>query len=93
VVLKRSDDEDFTQDAWANPSARTITIQLEHEGADAFALLLNSASNGVEFDVPAAPNGEWQLALSSDPEQQVSGPVTTLIVRDGSFTLLRSRAA
>ena len=61
----------------------------EHEGADAFALLLNSAENGVEFQVPKAPHGEWELAASSDPDQQVAGEVTTLIVRDASFTLLR----
>ena len=92
VVLKRSDDEEFSDSDWDNPDARTITLVLEHEGDDAFALLLNSAENGVDFTVPDAPNREWELAMSSDPEQQVSGPVSTLIVRDGSFTLLRSRA-
>jgi isoamylase len=92
IVLKRSDDQEFSQDDWDNPDARTITFVFEHEGADAFALLLNSAENGVEFQVPAAPNAEWELAVSSDPEQQVTGAVTTLIVRDDSFTLLRSRA-
>jgi glycogen operon protein len=93
IVLRRSDDQEFSQDEWDNPDARTITFVFEHEGADAFALLLNSASNGVEFQVPAAPNAEWELALSSDPEQRVTGAVSTLIVRDESFTLLRSRAA
>ena len=91
-MLKRSDDQEFSDADWDNPDARTITFVLEHEGADAFALLLNSAENGVEFQVPEAPNGEWELAVSSDPEQQVTGEVTTLIVRDASFTLLRSRA-
>ena len=66
---------------------------LDHEGGDAFALLLNSAENGVEFQVPQAPNGEWEFAASSDPDQQVEGEVTTLIVRDASFTLLRSPVA
>jgi isoamylase len=60
------------------------------EKGDAFALLLNSASNGVEFSIPKAPHSEWTLALSSDPDQVVDGAVTTLIVRDSSFTLLRS---
>ncbi len=47
----------------------------------------------VEFTVPDAPGAEWQLAASSDPEQVVEGEVTTLIVRDASFTLLRSAAS
>jgi len=93
VLLRRSDDQEFSQEDWDNPDARTITFVLEHEGADAFALLLNSAENGVEFQVPEAPNAEWELAVSSDPEQHVTGEVTTLIVRDASFTLLRSRAS
>jgi isoamylase len=93
VLIRRSDDQDFADADWDNPDARTITFVLEHEGSDAFALLLNSAENGVEFQVPKAPNGEWELAISSDPEQQVAGEVTTLIVRDASFTLLRSRVA
>ena len=90
VLIRRSDDQDFAEADWDNPDARTITFVLEHAGADAFALLLNSAENGVEFQVPEAPNGEWELAISSDPDQQVTGEVTTLIVRDASFTLLRS---
>jgi isoamylase len=93
VVLKRSDDQEFSDDDWDNPDARTIAFVLGHAGADSFALLLNSAENGVEFQVPEAPGGEWELAASSDPEQQVEGPVTTLIVRDASFTLLRSPAS
>jgi glycogen operon protein len=63
---------------------------LGRDGGDAFALLLNSAENGVEFTIPKAPNNEWQLAATSDPDQQANDPVTTLIVRDSSFTLLRS---
>ena len=64
-----------------------------HEGADSFALLVNAAGNGVEFTLPLAPDLEWELALSSDPEQKVVSPVSTLIVRDASFTLVRSRVA
>jgi len=93
IVLARSDGEPFADEDWDNPDARTIAFVFEHEGADAFALLLNSAENGVEFQVPEAPHGEWELAASSDPDQQVAGEVTTLIVRDASFTLLRSPAA
>jgi glycogen operon protein len=92
VDVLRSDAEQFSAEDWENPDARTIQFVLEHVGADAFALLLNSAENGVEFTIPSAPNAEWELALSSDPGQTVEGEVTTLIVRDSSFTLLRSRA-
>ena len=90
VRVLRSDGEEFSDEDWDNPGARTVMFVVGHEGADAFALLLNAAENGVEFTVPDAPNGEWELAVSSDPEQQVQGPVTTLIIRDESFTLLRS---
>jgi hypothetical protein len=37
-----------------------------------------------------SPFGAWSLAASSDPAQTVADPVTTPIVRDASFTLLRS---
>ncbi len=90
VDVLRSDGQGFSDEDWDNPEARSVIFVVGHEGGDTFALLLNSASNGVEFTVPKAPNVEWVLAASSDPEQQVESPVTTLIVRDESFTLLRS---
>jgi isoamylase len=89
VMVLRSDGEEFSED-WENPEARSVIFVLGHEGGDAFALLLNAAENGVEFTIPTAPNNEWHLAASSDPGQQVEGPVTTLIARDSSFTLLQS---
>ncbi|WP_130176234.1 glycogen debranching protein GlgX [Cryobacterium sp. SO1] len=92
VRVLRADAEEFTDADWTDDDAHALTFVLEHDGADACALLLNAAANGVEFTVPAAPNGEWELAASSDPAQQVAAPVSTLIVRDGSFTLLRSPA-
>ncbi|MDF2443343.1 MAG: isoamylase [Subtercola sp.] len=92
VVVERSDAEEFSDEDWENPDARSIVFVLEREDSDSFALMLNAAENGVEFQVPEAPGAEWELALSSDPEQQVAAPVSTLIVRDCSFTLLRSRA-
>ena len=91
VRVVRSDAQEFSDDDWQNPEARSITFVLEHDGADAFALLLNAAENGVEFTVPDAPNNQWELAMSSDPAQKVKSPVSTLIVQDVSFTLLRSR--
>jgi glycogen operon protein len=90
VLLMRSDGEEFGDDDWDNPDARSIVFVFEHPGADSFALLLNAAENGVDFAVPSAPGSEWELAASSDDGQQVQGDVTTLIVRGGSFTLLRS---
>ena len=92
VRVLRSDGVEFSDSDWENPDARTVTFLLGHTGGDSFALLLNAAENGVEFTVPAAPDAEWQLAASSDPEQQVAEPVSTLIVRDASFSLLRSAA-
>jgi isoamylase len=93
VDVLRSDGEAFADEDWDNPDARTVTFVLGHQGETTFALLLNAAENGVEFTVPAAPKGDWQLALSSDPDQQVHSPVSTLIVRDSSFTLLRSASS
>ena len=92
VTVVRSDGQPFAAQDWDNPYARTIGFVFEHPGADAFAYLLNSAENGVEFAVPPAPNQEWELASSSDPGQRVTGPVSTLIVSGTSFTLLRSPA-
>ncbi|GAA3557089.1 glycogen debranching protein GlgX [Microlunatus spumicola] len=91
VDLLRSDGNPFSDTDWDDPSARSIMFVFAHRDRDAFALLLNAAENGVEFTVPAAPDRDWELVVSSDPEQTVVTPVTTLIVRDGSFTLLRSR--
>ncbi|MTD14623.1 glycogen debranching protein GlgX [Nakamurella sp. YIM 132087] len=91
VRVLRSDGEEFTDEDWDNADARTITFLLGHADGDAFALLLNAAANGVEFTVPDAPHQEWELAAASDPEQQVEGTVSTLLVRDSSFTLLQSR--
>ena len=92
VEITRSDAAGFSDEDWDNPDARSVVFVLAHAGADTFALLLNAAENGVEFTIPPAPGTVWELASSSDPEQHVAPPVTTLIVRDCSFTLLRSRA-
>ena len=66
--------QEFSGDDWHNADARSITFLLAYDSADAFALLMNAAENGVEFTVPDAPNNKWELALSSDPDQQVRAP-------------------
>ncbi|MDO9380773.1 MAG: glycogen debranching protein GlgX [Nocardioidaceae bacterium] len=90
VLVLRSDAQDFEDGDWDEPLARAITFVLGHPGADSFALLLNSAETVVEFTLPGDQPGAWELALSSDPGQQVDGSGDTLLVRDRSFTLLRS---
>ncbi|WP_282856936.1 glycogen debranching protein GlgX [Pseudoclavibacter helvolus] len=92
VDVLRSDALGFDNADWDNPDARSIAFVFSHTGADSFALLLNAAENAVEFTVPDAPHGTWELALSSDDDQRVSDPVTTLMVKECSFTLLRSPA-
>jgi isoamylase len=92
VIVLRADANEFAEEDWQDPENRAVMFVLGHDGADTFALLMNAAHNGVEFTLPAAPFSAWELAVSSDPEQRVVEPVTTLIVRDASFTLVRSRA-
>ncbi|MFI5085417.1 MAG: glycogen debranching protein GlgX [Actinomycetales bacterium] len=92
VELLRADARGFEEEDWTNPDVRSVMFVLGHAGADTFALLLNAAENGVEFALPPAPAKPWDLALSSDPDQQVGEALEQLIVRDHSFTLLRSRS-
>ncbi|ROQ39791.1 glycogen operon protein [Frondihabitans sp. PhB188] len=92
VEILRADARPFEEHDWQDPENRAVMFVLAHEGADTLAVLMNAAHNGVEFTLPEAPSGEWELAISSDSEQQVAAPVSTLIVRDASFTVVRSRA-
>ncbi len=91
VRVLRADAEGFSEEDWT-AGHRALAFVLEHDGADAFAILFNAAENGVEFTVPEAPQKEWELVLSTDPDQQVKPPVSSLIVRDRSITVLRSRS-
>ena len=91
VRVLRADAQNFAAEDWAEDH-RAIAFILEHKDADAFAVLFNAAGNGVEFTLPAAPAQEWELALSTDPDQHVEQLATSLIVRDRSVTVLRSRA-
>jgi glycogen operon protein len=91
VCILRADAEPFADEDWDDPEARSIAFQLMHEGADSFLLMLNAASNGVEFVLPEAPGAAWELELSSDPELAL-GDGESVIVGETSFALLRSRA-
>ncbi|MGG7506953.1 glycogen debranching protein GlgX [Plantibacter sp. YIM 135249] len=90
VLLVRSDGQPFSEEDWENPDARSIAFVFRHAKSTAFALLLNAAENGVEFDVPDAPGAPWELVESSDPEQSFDTGAPTVIVQGTSFTLLGS---
>jgi isoamylase len=125
VQILTPDGSSFSDEDWANPEARSLAFLLWHRDEDAFVFFLNAAQHHVDFLLPPAPNGPWELAASSDPEQtsdlsklstapkkpwEIASPreakeiseasaveeasdLNTLIVRDASFTLLRSRVA
>jgi isoamylase len=93
VELQRSDGKPFADEDWDDPEAHSITFVFSHRDGDSFALLLNSAANGVEFTLPDAEGAAWQLELSSDPDQSVGDTATSTIVTDHSFTLLRSKSS
>jgi isoamylase len=93
VSVVRSDGHPFGTEDWDNPDLRSVTFVLGRDGADSFALLLNSADNGVEFQVPDAPGAPWQLVASSDDEHSTDRPESTLILGGRTFTLLRSAAS
>ena len=72
------------------PRRTVVAFQLCHEGADSFLLILNAATNGVEFTLPEPPGAHWELELSSDPELALNDG-DSVIVGEISFALLRSR--
>jgi isoamylase len=85
-----ADGGELEDEDWSDPHTRAATFVLEHEDGSAFALLLNSAANEVEFTLPPAPHRAWELAISSDPDQLDSGDSERIMLRDASFTLLAS---
>ncbi|WP_431278713.1 glycogen debranching protein GlgX [Leifsonia poae] len=89
VRILRADGQEFADDDWDDPDAKAIVFVLMFEGSDAFAFLLNAADNGVDFELPDAPNSAWTLELSSDPELEIVDP-TMLTLAPPSFALLRS---
>ncbi|WP_158861867.1 glycogen debranching protein GlgX [Leifsonia sp. AG29] len=90
VCILRADSEPFTDEDWGDPEARSIAFELRHEGADSFLLMLNGASNGVEFRLPESLGEAWEFELSSDPELAL-GDGDSVILGERSFALLRSR--
>jgi glycogen operon protein len=93
VTVLRSDGEPFEEADWENPDVRSVTFVLAHEGADAFALLLNSADNGVEFTLPDPPAAPWLMIASSDEEHTQGEPEKSIILGGRTFSLLRSAVA
>ncbi|CAN5133497.1 glycogen debranching protein GlgX [soil metagenome] len=91
VTVQQAGGGAFDEEDWDNPDVRSVVFVLEHEGASAFALLLNAAGNGVDVTLPAAPGQPWELVASSDPELAVDAASASLIVSDHSFSLLQSR--
>ena len=89
VRILRADGQEFEDDDWEDPLAKSIAFVVMHEGHDAFALLLNASDNGVEFALDAAPQAPWALELSSDPELALKDPEAVTLA-PASFALLRS---
>lgn len=90
VCILRADGEPFADEDWEDTDAKSIAFELRHAGSDSFLLLLNASENGVEFTLPQAVGGSWELELTSDPDLSVEHPAS-LIVGETSFALLRSR--
>ncbi len=78
------------QAEWDDANARAYAVQFQAEGSATVLLLVNGATNPVEFTVPPAPGGPWTLVVSSDPQQEVGREVAELLVGEWSTTVLRS---
>jgi len=89
VDIRRADARHFSTGDWARPENRAITFVFGHDGATAFALLLNAAENGVTFALPRPPHRPWKLELASDPQLAHPGE-RRLILAPRSFGLLSS---
>jgi isoamylase len=90
VELFRFDGKPFEESDWADSNARTITLVVGNDGEDSFGWLVNGAGSSVEFTVPPAPGAEWSLELSSGSCDPLQAPVTTAVLPETSFVLLRS---
>ncbi|NIZ91203.1 glycogen debranching protein GlgX [Kineococcus rubinsiae] len=90
VLALRADGKPMTQDEWDDGNARAYGMQFSAEDSATVLLLVNGATNPVEFSVPPAPAGAWKLVVSSDPQQEVGREVSDLLVGEWSTTVLRS---
>ncbi|WP_432544455.1 glycogen debranching protein GlgX [Kineococcus sp. SYSU DK002] len=90
TVSLRADGEPMGQQEWDDANARAYSVQFAAEGSPTVLLLVNGATNPVEFTVPPAPGGPWKLVVSSDPQQEVGREVAELLVGEWSTTVLRS---
>ncbi len=90
TVSLRADGEPMGQAEWDDANARAYAVQFQAEGSATVLLLVNGATNPVEFTVPPAPGGPWTLVVSSDPQQEVGREVAELLVGEWSTTVLRS---
>ncbi|GAA0306767.1 glycogen debranching protein GlgX [Kineococcus aurantiacus] len=90
TVSLRADGKPMGQHEWDDANARAYSIQFQAPGSPTVLLLVNGASNPVEFTVPPAPGGPWKLVVSSDPQQEVGREVAELLVGEWSTTVLRS---
>ncbi len=91
VTVLQAGGGEFADEDWHNPDIRSVVFVFEHDGASAFALLLNAAGNGVEVTIPEAPGSAWELVVSSDPALALDPESPSLIIGDHCFSLLESR--
>jgi len=90
VLCLRADGRPMEDPDWDDALAKAFAVEFGAPGSASVLLLVNAADVPVEFGVPDAPQGPWQLAMSSDPDQEVGKDVETLLVGDHSTTVLRS---
>ena len=89
VDFYRADAIVFTDEDWDDASALSMLVRLQSSIDDTvFAWLVNSSPGPVEFTVP---EGTWTTALSSDPDQSYESGGPTILVREHSFTLLKTQ--
>jgi isoamylase len=98
VQILTPDGSSFSDEDWANPEARSLAFLLWHRDEDAFVVFFNAAQHHVDFllsKLSTAPKKPWELATPEEAAAaaKIEQPdnLNTLIVRDASFTLLRSR--
>ncbi|MGI4894856.1 MAG: hypothetical protein ACRYF3_07070, partial [Janthinobacterium lividum] len=90
VLALRADGRPMAAEDWQDENAKAYGVQFGATDSASVLLLVNAAETPVEFGVPTPPHGPWQLAMSSDPDQEVGREVEQLLIGDHSTTVLRS---